>query len=102
MKLRNLHIDFERQGASEITYTRVDDNGVEVSLHRDSRYEIEDGKIHLYGEGWSSYRNHCIEYDPENKNFFCSHGWNPLATAKAEEVALGIVRFDTSADFLPR
>ena len=102
MKLRNLHIDFERPGGSEITYTRVDDNGVEVSLHRDSRYEIENGKIHLYGEGWRSSRNHCIEYDPENKHFFYSHGWNTLATAKAEEVAPGIVRFNTPADFRPK
>ena len=102
MKFRNLHIDFERPGGSEITYTRVDDNGVEVSLHRDSRYEIENGKIHLYGEGWCSSRNHCIEYDPENKHFFYSHGWNTLATAKAEEVAPGIVRFNTPADFRPK
>ncbi len=84
MKLRNLHIDFERPGGSEITYTRVDDNGVEVSLHRDSRYEIENGKIHLYGEGWCSSRNHCIEYDPENKHFFYSHGWNTLANTPAD------------------
>lgn len=102
MRLQNIHLDFARPGGSEITYTRVDEAGVEVSIHRDARYEIADGKIHLYGEGWRSNRNHCIEYDPENQHFFYSQGWNRLAASPAAEVAPGIVRFSTSTDFRPK
>lgn len=102
MRLQNIHLDFERPGGSEITYTRVDEAGVEISIHRDARYEIADGKIHLYGEGWRSNRNHCIEYDPENQHFFYSQGWNRLAASPAAEVAPGIVRFSTPADFRPK
>ncbi len=102
MKLQNLHIDFERPAGSEITYTKVDENGVEVRLHRDSRYEIENGRIHLYGEGWRSNRNHCIEHDVETDRFFYSQGWNTLSKANAVEVAPGIVRFSTPKDFRPK
>lgn len=102
MRLQNIHLDFERPGGSEITYTRVDEAGVEVRIHRDARYEIANGKIHLYGEGWRSNRNHCIEYDPENQHFFYSQGWNRLAASPATEVAPGVVRFSTPTDFRPK
>lgn len=102
MKLRNLHIDAERPGGSEMTYTRVDGQGVEVTFHRDSRYEVADGKIHLYGEGWRSNRTHCIEYDPQDEHFFYSDGWNKLAASEAMEVAPGRVRFVTPSGFRPK
>ncbi|WP_455674691.1 alpha-1,3-galactosidase-related protein [Phocaeicola sp.] len=102
MKLNNLHIDFERPGGSEITYTKVDSQGVEVALHRDSRYEIADGQIHLYGEGWRSNKNHCIQYDPENEHFFYCNDWNTLAASKATEVSPGVIRFSTPSDFRPK
>lgn len=102
MKLKDLHIDAERPGGSEMTYTRVDGQGVEVTFHRDSRYEIADGKIHLYGEGWRCNKPHCIEYDPQDEHFFYSQGWNKLAVSEAKEVAPGVVRFATPADFQPK
>ena len=100
--LRNLHFDFERPGGSELTYTDVDENGVEVALHRDSRYEIVDGRIRLYGEGWQSEKIHCIEYDPSTEHFFHSDGWNVLASSPAVETAPGRIRFTTPPGFRPR
>lgn len=102
VKLCNLHIDAERPGGSELTYTQVDSRGVEARFHRDSRYEIADGKIHLYGEGWRSNRTHCIEYDPQDGHFFYSDGWNRLAASEAREVAPGVVRFATPSGFRPK
>lgn len=100
--LRNLHFDFERPGGSELTYTDVDEDGVEVALHRDSRYEIVDGRIRLYGEGWQSEKIHCIEYDPSTEHFFHSDGWNVLASSPAVETAPGRIRFTTPPGFRPR
>ena len=69
IKLKNLKFDFQRPGGTEMTYTQIDKDGVEVKIHQDSYYEIVDNKIHLYGEGWRSNKNHCIEYDPNNDHF---------------------------------
>lgn len=102
MQLKGLHFDFERPSASEITYTKVADGEVEVSFHRDSRYEVADGKIHLYGEGWRSNLNHCIEHDNATDHFYYSQGWNTLAKSEATEVAPGTVRFKTPAGFFPK
>ncbi len=100
--LRDLAFDFERPGGSEITYVRAEPGRTEVRLHRDARYEVADGRIHLFGEGWRSDRNHCIEYDPDSERFFYSEGWNRLAASAAEELAPGVVRFATPADFRPK
>lgn len=101
MKLHNLFVDFERPAGSEMRYTQVDAQAVEVTMHRDTRYEITNGKISLYGEGWRSNKNHCIEYNPEVETFRYSQDWNTLAASQATEVAPGVVRFATPANFTP-
>lgn len=102
VRINNLHIDFERPAGSEIQYRKVTGGETEVTLHRDTRYEIVNGKIRLYGEGWRSNRNHCIEYDPDTESFTYSQGWNTLSASDAREIAPGIVRFNTPAEFMPK
>lgn len=101
MKLHNIHTDFERPAGSEMTYTKVENGEVEIDIHRDTRYEIINGRMNLYGEGWRSNKNHCIEYSPKDEKFRYSQGWNTLAAADAKEIGRGTVRFTTPADFLP-
>ena len=100
--LSNVHFDFERPGGSEITYSRVDDTGVVVKMHRDTRSEIINGKINLYGEGWRSNRNHCIKYINDRDRFTYSGDWNMLASSEAKELEPGVVHFATHADFRPQ
>lgn len=102
IKLCDIHVDFERPAGSELTYTKVNDEGVEVAMHRDTRYEIVNGKISLYGEGWRSNLNHCIEYNPEKETFSYSQGWNILAGSVAKEVTHGKVHFVTPKNFQPK
>lgn len=102
VELRNLHIDFERPGGSEMTYVGSDSTGVEVVFHPDTRYAVVDGRIVLYGEGWRSEHNHCIEFDPAADRFFYSEGWSRLSDAPAAEQGARRVRFATQPDFRPR
>lgn len=101
MMLRNLHIDFERPGGSELTISKVDENGVEVAFHRDSRYVINNGRIYLIGEGWKTNKPHCIEYNPKSERFFYSAAWGTLSKSEAVEIKPGVVRFKTPANFKP-
>lgn len=101
--LRNLTIDFERPGMSEMTYLSHDGNGTVVSFHPDSKYGIEpDGGIYLFGEGWRARHFHCIEYDPETERSFYSGGWDVLRSSPAADLGGGKVRFATPADFSPK
>lgn len=68
IRINNLHIDFERPAGSEVQYKKVTEGETEVSVHPDTRYQIVNGKINLYGEGWRSNKNHCIEYNPDTES----------------------------------
>lgn len=102
MTLTNIHLDFERPGGSEITYSKVSEGEVIASFHKDSKYAIKDGKTILYGEGWKSVKTHCIEYDPDSRRFFFSQGWNVLSQSPASEIAPGTVLFKTPEGFRPK
>lgn len=99
---KDLHIDFERPAGSEMTFTRAEGNEVEVSVHPDTRYEIVNGRMNLYGEGWRSNKNHCIEYNPADSTFRYSQRWNVLSATEAKEVAPNIVCFHVPEGFCPR
>lgn len=102
IRINNLHIDFERPAGSEVQYKKVTEGETEVSVHPDTRYEIVNGKINLYGEGWRSNKNHCIEYNPDTESFTYSQGWNILANSAAQEISPEIIRFTTPAGFTPK
>lgn len=102
LKLQNIHVDFERPAGSEMTYKKVADGAVEVKIHPDTRYEIVDGYMNLYGEGWRSNKNHCIQYDPQNETFIYCRDWNVLAASEAQEIAPRSIRFTTPTGFQPK
>lgn len=100
--VQNLTIDFERPTMSEIKIVNVGDGFVDVAFHRDSRYAIVDGKAVLYGEGWKSNQNHCIEYDPNVQTMSYSNMWNVLSQCPAQELEFMKVRFTTPKGVAPR
>ena len=101
MRLQNIHFDFERPGGSELTYLKVDAHGVTARVHSDSKYAIVEGKMMWIGEGWRTNKPHCIEYNPTNKHFYYSRGWDFLSQAKAVELSPNVVHFatDLAKDF---
>ncbi len=102
VSLYDLHIDFQRPSGSELQYVRTEQGKTVVNVHRDTDYEIVDGRMYLYGEGWKSHRNHCIEFDPDRETFCYSDGWHVLSSVKAEELEPGIVCFSTPQNFFPK
>lgn len=52
IEVRNLQTDFARPTISEMTVETIGNQWIEVSVHRDSWYEIHDGKLLWKGEGW--------------------------------------------------
>lgn len=101
IKLRNLHIDCERPGASEMLVEKVDSNGVLLRFNESSWYEVTPaGRLELVGEGWKTEYPHCIEYDAESGHMSYSSNWNVVGDSKVEEIEKGLVRVlvdDTSS-----
>lgn len=102
MKLQHISTDFQRPTASEIRYDRMDQEGVAVTMHPDSWYEIVDGRIRVFGEGWKSNHIHCNEFDAEKEISTYSKGWEILSASKAKELSSGVIHFATPAGFTPK
>jgi hypothetical protein len=62
--LMNISFDYEVPTMSEMTVISVSDTEVKVRMHPDTRYDVSNGKITLYGEGWADRVHFCIAYDP--------------------------------------
>lgn len=52
IEFRNLRTDFARPTMSEMTVETVTPDFIEVSVHPDSWYELQDGMLSWVGEGW--------------------------------------------------
>lgn len=94
-------IDFERPGGSELTYIACRPGKVTVKAHRDTRYEIVDRRLQLFGEGWRTNIPHCIKLTPSDGHFMYSNDWKTLSACDVEEIEPGILEFTVPDDFHP-
>ena len=100
--LKNLHIDFERPGMSEMRVVAHDAEGTTVQFHPDSRHEVDGtGHIHLFGEGWRSNIFHCLAHTPQNDHLNYSRAWDWLRSSRATDLGGGRVHFATPEEFAP-
>lgn len=106
--LKNLNIDCERPGGSELTYVGFipGEDGApsftDVLFHNDSWYSIDDNAVlDLVGEGWKTEYPHCIELNATDGHFSYSEDWNVLHSCRAVELEPGLVRFETPPGFTP-
>jgi hypothetical protein len=90
--LKNVRFDYERPTMSELTIKSVTDKGATVTVHPDTRYLIENGKIIFYGEGWKSNSLHTISLTPD-KNIMEYGSFTPFLKAQATQTACGEIRF---------
>jgi len=65
VEIRNLNIDHIRPTVSEFTIMRVDETFMDVNIHPDSWYVIENGKFRWVGADSDRYEPHLFQpYDP--------------------------------------
>jgi len=102
--LKNMHIDCERPGGSEMVIERVEADKVILRFKPDSWYSIDsEGHIVLVGEGWKVEHPFCAEYDPQTDRIYHSGNWNKCLKAPATELEPGLVSFDLkeTESFIP-
>lgn len=99
--LKGFTLDFERPGATELTYISVSQGNVVVNVNADSRYDIVNNRLQLIGEGWRSNILHCIKYTPGTDRCTYSNDWYVLAASDVKELSNHVLQFTTPADFTP-
>jgi hypothetical protein len=93
IKIKDVSFDYERPTMSELTIQSVADTAIEVAIHPDSKYSIENGHINFYGEGWKPKSYHAILFDPQKETLHYS-SFSPFLKAKAIQLTPDKVRFE--------
>ena len=101
VQLQNIHVDFERPTMSEMRYTNVSDGGVDLEIHPDAKYSIENDQLIWHGEGWKTNHFHAVEFDSTLKTMRYSD-WKVFNTSKATELKPNLVHFETPQKFKPK
>ena len=53
ISISDLHFDYHRPTVSEFKVVEVGEDYVDLQIHKDSNYKIENGNIIWFGEGWT-------------------------------------------------
>lgn len=100
VKIRNLRLDFEQPTVAEMTVTGIGDGFLDAAVHRDSRYEAENGTLTWVGEGWRFRDGPMQEYDPQSNTTWRIDN-AVAAAARVEELSPGRLRLFFDAGLMP-
>jgi hypothetical protein len=95
--IRNVGFDYEWPTVAEMTVERAGRGYMDVRVHRDSRYEMEGGKLDWIGPGWRFREGPMQEYDPDTNRTWRIDNWMERAK-KAEELEPSLVRLHFDFD----
>jgi len=92
IEILNLNTDYVRPTMSEMTVEAVGSLTMDVRVHADSWYELEQGSLEWVGQGWRFAHGPAQQYDPSNNTTWRVP--NPVTIAtKIEELEPGRLRF---------
>lgn len=90
--IRNISVNYERPGMSEMTIKESSPTTVVAALHPDSKFDIINGRLEWYGEKWVARNFHAVLVLPE-KGMLLYSTWEPFLKSKAEVIAPLTVKF---------
>lgn len=86
INIKNIKVDYERPGMSEMTIQDVTSSSVTATIHPDSKYAILNGKLEWYGEKWVTRNHHAVLAKPQKEALYHST-WQPFLNSEAIEIA---------------
>lgn len=89
--IRNVRVDYERPTVVEMTVEAASPAALDLRVHPDARYAIEDGRLVWLGDGWRFHAGPMQQYDPATGTTWRIDNVVEQA-AGSEELAPGLVR----------
>jgi len=90
ISISDLHFDYHRPTVSEFAVAAVGEGYVDLRIHKDSHYKVENGQITWQGEGWSYKTGLAQELDLRNNEVWRRR--DPLAGMTLEEIEPFLIR----------
>ncbi|WP_316823095.1 hypothetical protein [Pedobacter gandavensis] len=94
--IRNLSVNYERPGMSEMTIKETSETSVIANVHPDSRFTIVNGRMEWYDEKWVTKNHHAVLVRPDQGMLLYS-SWDPFIKSKVAVLVLLQLKF--SGDF---
>jgi hypothetical protein len=91
ISIADLHFDYHRPTVSEFKVVAGGDDYVDIKIHKDSDYKVENDSITWYGEGWT-YHTPILAQELNLETNDVKRLWNPLKGLGCEELEPGLVR----------
>ncbi len=91
ISISDLHFDYHRPTVSEFKVVEVGEDYVDLQIHKDSEYRIEDGNIIWYGEGWT-FHTRILGQELNLETNDVRRLWNPIEGMQFEEIKPNLVR----------
>ena len=98
--ISDLQFDYHRPTVSEFTVAAVGDGYVDLQIHKDSHYSIDDGQITWEGEGWNYKTGLAQELDLSTNEVWRRR--DPLKGLTLEELKPFLVRARGKHDMRPQ
>jgi len=91
VSVSNLSFDYHRPTVSEFKVVAVGEDYIDIQIHKDSKYRIEDGNIIWYGEGWT-FNTRLLGQELNLEKNDVRRLWNPIEGMQFEELKQGLIR----------
>ena len=91
ISIEGLTFDYHRPTVSEFKVVAEKEGFVDLMIHKDSKYRIEEENLIWYGEGWT-YCNRILGQELNLETNDLRRLWNPIEGMRFEEISPGMVR----------
>jgi hypothetical protein len=100
IEIRNLRFDYAMPTVTEMTVERCGDDDLDVCVHPDSHYELEDGQLTWVGEGWTFREGPVQHCDLRQNSTWRVEDW-PSRVERVEEIGIRRLRFHFGEEAVP-
>ncbi|ACT01641.1 right-handed parallel beta-helix repeat-containing protein [Paenibacillus sp. JDR-2] len=100
MEIRNLRFDYARPTVTEMTVERCGEYELDVRVHPDSQYKLEDGRLTWVGEGWT-FREGPVQHCDINANRTWRVDDWPSRAERVEEIGSRRLRYHFADKAVP-
>ncbi|UYO06681.1 right-handed parallel beta-helix repeat-containing protein [Paenibacillus sp. PSB04] len=100
IEIRNLHFDYAVPTVTEMTVERRGEHELDVCVHPDSHYELEDGRLTWVGEGWRLREGPVQHCDLVQNATWRMEDW-PSRAERIEEIGSRRLRFHFGEEPVP-
>ena len=91
ISISGLSFDYHRPTVSEFQVVDVTEDYVDLRIHKDSYYRLEDGNLIWYGEGWTC-NTRLLGQELNLETNDVRRLWNPIEGMHFEELSPGLLR----------